>query len=198
MKKTGRYKIDGLAEDQYEEGSEGLGLNNFLRIKDKLKMDEVEIRELYRATDELTENYARDHQFTVADICNMHRNWLGKVYEWAGQYRQVTISKGGFTFALPQFIPQLMADFEKTVLSRYTPCNFEDREEQVQALAIVHTELLLIHPFREGNGRLSRLLAMLMALQAGLPPLDFSEFEGKKKRSILRQYETGWKETTSP
>lgn len=198
MKKTGRYKTDGLAEDQYEEGSEGLVLNNFLRIKDKQKMDEVETRELYRATDELMENYDRDHQFTAADICNMHRNWLGKVYEWAGQYRQVTISKGGFTFALPQFIPQLMADFEKNELSRYTPCNFENQDEQVRAMAIVHTELLLIHPFREGNGRLSRLLAMLMALQAGLPPLDFSEFEGKRKEEYFAAVRNGLERDYQP
>jgi len=33
--------------------------------------------------------------------------------------------------------------------------------------AEVHTELVLIHPFREGNGRCSRILASIMALQAG-------------------------------
>lgn len=59
------------------------------------------------------------------------------------------------------------------------------RAEQIQALAVVHTELLLIHPFREGNGRLSRLLATLMALQAGLPSLDFSEFEGERKEEYF-------------
>jgi len=49
-------------------------------------------------------------------------------------------------------------------------------EEVIKALAVVHTELVLIHPFRaEGNGRVARMLATLMALQAGLPPLDFSD-----------------------
>ncbi len=33
----------------------------------------------------------------------------------------------------------------------------------------VHEELVLIHPFREGNGRVARLLSTLMAFQAGLP-----------------------------
>lgn len=191
MKKSGRYKTDGLAEDQYEAGSNGLVLQNLRHIQDKLEIEEVETCELYRATDKLTEIYDQDHRFTAADICNMHENWLGTVYGWAGNYRQVTISKGGFTFVLPRFIPQLMADFEKSELSRYTPCNFADREEQVQALAIVHTELLLIHPFREGNGRLSRLLAMLMALQAGLPPLDFSEFEGERKEEYFAAVRKG-------
>ena len=39
--------------------------------------------------------------------------------------------------------------------------------------AAVHAEPILIHPFREGNGRCARLLATLMGLQAGLPALDF-------------------------
>jgi cell filamentation protein len=191
MKKSGRYKTTGLAEDQYEDGSNGLVLKNSLRIQDKQAIEEVETRELYRVTDQLTEIYDQEHRFTAADICAMHKKWLGPVYEWAGKYRQVTMSKGGFTFALPRVIPQLMADFEKNELSRYTPCNFKSQEEQAQALAIVHTELLLIHPFREGNGRLSRLLATLMALQAGLPPLDFSGFEGKKKEEYFAAVRQG-------
>lgn len=191
MKKSGRYKTDGLVEDQYEAGANGLVLKNLLHITDKQEIAEVETRELYRATDKLTEIYDQEHRFTAVDICDMHEKWLGPVYEWAGQYRQVTISKGGFTFALPKFIPQLMAEFEKNELNRYTPCIFADRKEQAQALAIVHTELLLIHPFREGNGRLSRLLAMLMGLQAGLPPLDFGEFEGERKEEYFAAVRKG-------
>ena len=41
----------------------------------------------------------------------------------------------------------------------------------VAALAEVDVELVLIPSFREGNGRISRLLSVLMALQAGLPTL---------------------------
>jgi cell filamentation protein len=54
-----------------------------------------------------------------------------------------------------------------------TPCNFKDRTEILHALAETHIELVLIHPFREGNGRVARILSTLMALQAGLPLLDF-------------------------
>jgi hypothetical protein len=41
-------------------------------------------------------------------------------------------------------------------------------------MAVVHAELLLIHPFRDGNGRLARWLADLMAVQAGLPVPDYA------------------------
>lgn len=50
---------------------------------------------------------------------------------------------------------------------------------------MVHAELILIHPFREGNGRIARLLAGLMALQANLPPLDFSVLDGRGRRFYI-------------
>jgi cell filamentation protein len=47
------------------------------------------------------------------------------------------------------------------------------------ALAVVHVELVLIHPFREGNGRTARLLAVVMGLQAGLPALFFENLRAE-------------------
>jgi cell filamentation protein len=56
---------------------------------------------------------------------------------------------------------------------------------KVRALAVTHAEFILIHPFREGNGRLARLLNTLMALQAGLPALDYGGISGRKKRDYI-------------
>lgn len=50
------------------------------------------------------------------------------------------------------------------------------RECVIEAIATVHVELILIHPFREGNGRLSRLLADVMAVQAGFQSLDYESW----------------------
>jgi cell filamentation protein len=65
------------------------------------------------------------------------------------------------------------------------------REDILHALAVVHVEFLLIHPFREGNGRLARLLSILMALQAGLPLLDFSGIKGKGKERYFAAVRAG-------
>ena len=81
----------------------------------------------------------------------MHKIWLGDIYDWAGEYRQVNVSKGDFNFAASLHIPQLMAEFEKGPLRKHTPCNFKSMERVFQALAEVHVELVLIHPFREGT-----------------------------------------------
>ncbi|OTA21967.1 Bartonella effector protein BepA [Xenorhabdus beddingii] len=54
----------------------------------------------------------------------------------------------------------------------------------IEAIATVHVELILIHPFREGNGRLSRLVADVMAVQSGLQPLDYESWEQNKIQYI--------------
>ena len=64
------------------------------------------------------------------------------------------------------------------------PCGQLAADEVVKAIAVTHVELILIHPFREGNGRLSRLLADVMAVQAGHQPLDYSSWEQRKPEYI--------------
>lgn len=191
MKKSGRYNTSALTEDLFELGSRGRVLKNLLGIKSKREMDEIEASEHRRALEELLSVYDAGHRFTAADICKMHKIWLGSIYEWAGKYRQVNISKGGFMFAAASQVPQLMEAFEKGPLKTYTPCHFASFDDVIKALAVVHTELVLIHPFREGNGRLARVLAIIMGLQASLPPLDFSVIRGKKRDEYFTAVQAG-------
>lgn len=95
-------------------------------------------------------------------------------------------------------IPKLMTEFEKGPLCQFTPCRFSSLQEVIKALALVHTELVLIHPFREGNGRVARMLATLMALQAALPPLDFSGITGKKKKEYIEAIHAGFQGNYEP
>jgi len=103
----------------------------------------------------------------------------------------VNISKGGFVFAMAAQVPRLMQEFERKELARFTPCTFDNLESVLEALAITHCELVLIHPFREGNGRLSRLFCQLMALQAGLPLLNFSSIKGKQREAYFAAVRAG-------
>lgn len=70
-----------------------------------------------------------------------------------------------------------MTQFETEYLAKYTPCHFSNNDELAYALSIIHVEFIVIHPFREGNGRIGRLLATLMALQARRPLLNFGEID---------------------
>jgi cell filamentation protein len=191
MKPKDRYDTSGLLEGQYEPGSRGRVLKNRRGVTGRREMDEIEAREQLHALNEFIGTYDRGHRFSAADICHMHKVWLGEVYAWAGQYRQVNISKGNFTFAMAKQIPVLMEKFEQGALRDFTPCLFEKPEKIIHALAVVHTELILIHPFREGNGRLARMLSVLMGLQAGYPPLDFSQIKGKVKKRYIAAVQAG-------
>lgn len=185
-----RYTTDGFAESQLEPGSNGTVLKNRLGITSLAEMQRAETMALLQTTEAMADFFDQNHRFSAQDLCDMHCHWLGGIYPWAGKFRNVMVSKGGFPFASPAFIPQLMMTFEKEHLAVHTPCQGED-ETVAASLAIVHVELVLIHPFREGNGRLSRLLAMLMGLQAGLPMLIFDEMEGVHRERYFAAVQAG-------
>ncbi|MEW6715721.1 MAG: Fic family protein [Nitrospirota bacterium] len=198
MKKSGRYDTSALIEAQCEPGSHGRVLKNKLGIRSKRAMDKLEREEQLRAIEKLTHIYDSNHRFTAADVCNIHKVWLGKIYEWAGRYRQVNVSKGDFHFAAAAHVPKLMVEFEKGSLHKFTPCHFESKEKIIEALAVVHTELILIHPFREGNGRVARLLSILMGMQAGLPPLDFRGIIIRKNKEYISAIHAGMERNYEP
>lgn len=180
-RQTDRYAARG-AEAEFEPGSRGRVLRNQLGIRSAREMAARESSALLAAAERLAKETREDQRFTAEDIRRMHRTWLGEIYPWAGEYRQVNVSKGGLPFAAAREVPRLMESFESGPLAELTPCRGTTRDEQARAIGIVHAELVLVHPFREGNGRCARLLAILMGLQAGLPPLDFGGLEGRGRR----------------
>ncbi len=80
-----------------------------------------------------------------------------------------------------------MAAFEQGPLRQHTPCPAAPVREVARRIAEVHADLLLIHPFREGNGRLARWLADLMAFQAGFPAPTYG-FTGRGSRARRERY----------
>lgn len=187
---TGRYDAFG-PEAEFQRGSRSRVLRNRLGITSVRELERRESAALLITTQQIIDETRVDQRFTAGEIRRIHRHWLGEIYEWAGEYRGVNIAKGAFMFAAASQIPRLMQGLERGPLRKYTPCNFDTAAAQATALAIVHVELVLIHPFRDGNGRCARLLAMLMGLQAGLPALDFGGIRGPKKREYIAAIHAG-------
>ncbi|MGB6106013.1 MAG: Fic family protein [Pusillimonas sp.] len=181
---TTRYDVNGT-QGMFEPESSDLVLANKLGVRDPADIDEAELVLLQK----LYESVLRDHlpqgRISVQHLKIWHRRWLGNVYAWAGQVRTVNMSKGGFPFAPAAQIPRLLEDFDRDCLARYTPCTDYGHEQLVEAIAVTHVEFILMHPFREGNGRISRLLADVMAVQAGHGPLDYSSWEQNKPDYII-------------
>jgi cell filamentation protein len=198
MKKGLRYNTTGMKDADFEPGTRQRVIKNSLGIKSKREIDKLEAKKLQESLEKIINMYDKDHRFTINDICKMHKIWLGDIYPWAGKFRQVNMAKGGFEFAAASRIPHLMKEFGREQLEKFTPCCFNSLEEIITAIAITHTEFILIHPFREGNGRLGRLLAWVMGFQAGLPLLDFSNVKGKKKKEYFSAVRAGIDQNYEP
>jgi cell filamentation protein len=124
---------------------------------------------------------------TAEMVCRMHREWMGEIYGWAGRYRTVDMSKGGFTWPPAMRVEQNMAFIERETFKVKTPCRPGPLERVARDMAEVHAVLLLVHPFREGNGRLARWVADIMALQAGCP-LPVYRFTGRGSEAEKKRY----------
>lgn len=190
-----RYHIAG-SQGALQAGSNDQVLKNKLGLTRAVDIDEAELVLLQK----LYESVLRDHlppgRISVLHLRRWHKRWLDNVYDWAGQYRSVNMSKDGFPFAPASQLSRLMQEFDTQCLARYTPCSGMTRDELIEAIATVHVEFILMHPFREGNGRISRLLADVMAVQAGREPLDYSAWERNRggyvaaiQRGLDRDYE---------
>lgn len=178
----GRYNTGGNPEAQFEPGSDGQVLKNLMGITDPAVMDEVELDLLDQLYGLVLDSLEPDRRITIEDLRTWHRRWLYNVYPWAGNDRSVNMSKGDFLFAPAGQVTRLMDEYDHGVLARHTPCTGMDRERLIDSIAVVHVEFILIHPFREGNGRLARLLATAMAVQAGNPEPDFSWWDKHRER----------------
>lgn len=113
-------------------------------------------------------NIKNIHQLVLKDIDN----------ENAGRYRKENVTIKGATHIPPDYlkVPELM---EKLILNYNT---WNEYHPIIQA-ALLHGELVKIHPFIDGNGRTSRLLMNLDIVNSGYNPVII------KKESRLKYYE---------
>ena len=159
--------------------SQGEVLPNLLGLTKIEDINASEFEGFLRAEIYLSEHLTGRTKFNVAYILKIHKLALGHLYSFAGQLRSVNLSKGGFAFASARFLPETMSAFENEILLQL-PNRYKSTNELIKDIAIVHGELLFIHPFREGNGRTARLLANLMSRKAGYGSLKFEKV-GKKE-----------------
>lgn len=155
-----------------------------LGIASPAEMDDIELDLLDQLYQSIFSEGIPSQRLKVSDLESWHHQWLGNVYVWAGETRTVNVAKGDFHFAAAAQISRLLDEFQEACLDRFTPTHQLDDAALAEALAVTHLELILIHPFREGNGRLARLLTDVMAVQADRGLLDYSEWDRYKDRYL--------------
>lgn len=111
-------------------------------------------------------------RFTKTQLMNIHRFLFEDIYPFAGHIRREQISKGDTLFFQPHLINQEL-DKVFSKLHNENMLHETDRKHQIEYLSYIMSELNVIHPFREGNGRSIRELIRCMALNYGFS-LDWS------------------------
>ena len=130
-------------------------------------------------------------QVTADDLFALHRSVqaerVADIYKPLGSWKvepngTYAVDDSGaqvfVEYAAPEDVPALMAEVIDCVnTTRLRP---DDAGEAAPAYARIHAGFVSIHPFRDGNGRLARLIANVPLLNAGLPPLVIPK-EGERR-----------------
>ena len=82
---------------------------------------------------------------TFAGLRQIHKYLFEDIYDFAGKLRTVNIAKGNFRFAPVMYLAQSLKQIDKMPQS-----NFDEIVEK-------YVEMNVAHPFREGNGRATRI-----------------------------------------
>lgn len=165
------YSIDTLQSDCYEGTS---CLINKFDIKDETVLKELE------TTITLTKitEYSLNPLFNTFDVQHykeIHKYLFGDIYDWAGEYRTVDMSKKGTAFANADGIENLMSKCFERLNNKnlFQGLNFDDF---VDNLVDFYCVTNMIHPFREGNGRTQRVFLTQLINENGYD-IDFFEID---------------------
>lgn len=108
----------------------------------------------------------RKPPLTPDGLCAVHRHIFQDVYEWAGEFRSVDLSKETSLFCRPAYIgAELDKEFARLPAPDDPRGATADRFAELAARHVA--ELNAIHPFREGNGRAIRYHLVYLAERAG-------------------------------
>ena len=105
---------------------------------------------------------------TVKGLQQIHAYLFGGLYDFAGQIRTVNIAKAGFQFAMAQYLGQTLADVERMP------------EDSFENIIDKYVEMNVAHPFREGNGRATRIWLDLILKKNLQRCIDWSLVDKRK------------------
>jgi cell filamentation protein len=167
-----RYDVSGNPEAQFIDAAQTV-LRNRKGITDLRTLQAEEEAALAGAYSLLLGEVRSDTPITSELIRYAHGAIFGDLYDWAGRWRTVRISKGQTGWPPPDFLEGAMQAFEEEVLRRYPASGLADDGAFCAAVGHVQGEFLAIHPFREGNARTIKLVTDLLAAQTRRLPLRY-------------------------
>lgn len=151
-------------------------LKNKLNIHNEQVLEQAEL-ELSGLSSGLIE-YA-EPPYDLQYLKSIHAQLFSDLYEWAGQLRQIDISKSDTRFCT---FSRIEIETNKLLNSLQQQNYFQDLDPQqlICKLADLYCELNVIHPFREGNGRTQRIFFEHLIAYCGYG-IDWSKINSKEQ-----------------
>ena len=122
-----------------------------------------------------TELIENDEIGKAIALKKIHAYLFEGLYPFAGKIRTKTISKGGFTFANGDFLPQVLNDIDKMP------------DNTFQEIVDKYIEMNIAHPFMEGNGRSTRIWLDLLLINRLSKCIDWSKIEKKDYMDAMKE-----------
>jgi len=170
---------------------------NFLKTTDGDVVSEKEDIALLEAYHYLIDNFDISRSFGMTTVNKWHKMIFKEIFPFAGEYRTVEMSKDGgseeaWTWRLDFLsgLPQLDADIKQVSKTDYTSL-----DALCADLAQIMADFLFIHPYREGNGRMSRLLNDILLAKNGFPMIGM---DMKEKEDYIRRVQAGYTQDYEP
>jgi Fic family protein len=140
-------------------------LKEGIDVSGKPLKDSIEVRELGQAFDYLKNLAAKNDNVRETDIRSLHSLIIKSEKDLSpGEYRKVGVIISGSEHRPPEplDVPPRMEDLIAWM-------NANTDKDPIVLATVAHHELAAIHPFKDGNGRVSRLLMNLILLKKGFP-----------------------------
>jgi cell filamentation protein len=159
-------------------------LANKLNIHNQLDLNKAEEKISKQKAKKLFESgeINRIEVGTFKGLSQIHAYLFGDIYDFAGKLRDVNIAKGNFRFAPPMYLPQSLENIDAMPQN-----NFEKIIEK-------YVEMNIAHPFREGNGRATRIWLDLILKKELKQVIDWNEVDMEDyllsmERSVVKDVE---------
>ncbi len=155
--------------------------SNLLNLK---TAQEINFAERLGATlvDKYIEKHILKYPYNEKILCLLHRRMFKYIYNWAGNYRQEEMVVGRHESDTLDWekIPKKISHFFKQFNA--TPQKtMKNKKLLIQKLVFFHQQLAWIHPFKDGNGRIIRLMCDLIAWKWGYK-LEWHLEKGKSRK----------------
>ena len=147
---------------------------NYLKTTSSDRINEVEDKNLTLLYKYVFDQFNANRTMTMKVLNDWHKRLFSNIFPFAGKYRTVEMHKGeeNSEYTMTWRIDFLngIPDLEKLI---QTVDRIEHHDVKSIALNIseIICEFLFIHPYREGNGRISRLLGDYILAKNGFPPI---------------------------